>query len=59
MEGEEHQQFGQKGIVRTLREAASLPLEQALEKLFADSLAATGGAGRHDDTSVMLVERME
>jgi serine phosphatase RsbU (regulator of sigma subunit) len=57
--GDEHHQFGQSGIIQTLRNAASLSLEQALEKLFADSLDATGGAGRHDDTSVVLVERME
>ena len=29
----------------------------ALEKLFFDSNAATKGSGRHDDTSVVLLER--
>ncbi|MCH7729425.1 MAG: hypothetical protein IH991_23555 [Planctomycetes bacterium] len=37
--------------------ARGLPLEEALEKLFADSSDATKGHGRHDDTSVMLPER--
>lgn len=58
MEGKEHVQFGEEGIVRTLQSSAKLPLEEALERLFADSNAFTGGSGRHDDTSLVLVERM-
>lgn len=57
-EGDEtHDQFGIKGITRSLQESRDLPLEQALEKLFFDSNAATHGSGRHDDTSVVLLER--
>jgi serine phosphatase RsbU (regulator of sigma subunit) len=52
-----HDQFGMEGIIRSLQESRDLPLEQALEKLFSDSNAATRGSGRHDDTSVVLLER--
>ena len=52
-----HDQFGIKGITKCLQESRDLPLEQALEKLFNDSNAATKGSGRHDDTSVVLLER--
>ena len=51
------EQFGIEGIKRTLKESRDLPLDEALEKLFADSNAATKGSGRHDDTSVVLLER--
>ena len=52
-----HDQFGIKGITKSLQESRDLTLEQALEKLFNDSNAATKGSGRHDDTSVVLLER--
>lgn len=52
-----HDQFGIKGITKSLQESRHLPLDQALEKLFQDSNAATLGSGRHDDTSVVLLER--
>ena len=54
-----HHQFGVEGIVDSLQSSAELTLEEALEKLFADSNAFTHGQGRMDDTSVLLVERME
>ncbi len=54
---ERHRQFGLAGITQTLQETAHLPLEDVLEELFAASNRATGGAGRMDDTSVMLLER--
>ena len=57
MEGKEHVQYGEEGIYRTLKASAHLPLEQAMERLFADSNAFTLGSGRHDDTSLVLVER--
>jgi len=50
--------FGVDGITDTLRKCVADPLEQALDMLFRNSSAFTGGAGRHDDTSVVLVERM-
>jgi phosphoserine phosphatase RsbU/P len=55
--GREDEQFGEAGIINTLKETVNLPLEEALEQLFQDSLEATGGVGRHDDTSVVLLER--
>jgi hypothetical protein len=58
-DGERHQQFGVQGIIATMQATAKDPLETTLERLFADSHAATRGAGRLDDTSVMLIERGE
>jgi serine phosphatase RsbU (regulator of sigma subunit) len=55
--GDEEQQFGLTGIISTLKETAHLSVEEALERLFADSHAATKGSGRADDTSVLLLER--
>ncbi len=55
--GKEDEQFGEAGIINTLKECVNLPLQETLERLFEDSLAATGGIGRHDDTSVVLLER--
>jgi len=55
--GREDEQFGEEGIINTLRETVNLSLEETLERLFQDSLEATGGVGRHDDTSVVLLER--
>ena len=52
-----HDQFGLKGICQTLQDCRHLPLDKTLERLFADSNAATNGSGRHDDTSVVLLER--
>jgi sigma-B regulation protein RsbU (phosphoserine phosphatase) len=49
--------FGISGIIETLRNAAATPLENALDQLFRNSSAFTGGQGRHDDTSLVLVER--
>ncbi len=57
MESKEYGQFGEKGIFASLKASAHLSVEEAMEKLFADSAAFTGGAGRHDDTSLVLVQR--
>jgi serine phosphatase RsbU (regulator of sigma subunit) len=57
-EGDDHcQGYGQDGIAGSLRRAATLPVSQALQALLDDSYAHTHGAGRHDDTSVLLLER--
>ena len=53
----EHGEFGIPGIFESLKNSAQRPLEEALAALFDDSLAFTNGAGRHDDTSVVLIER--
>ena len=58
-DGLEEDQFGEKGIIRTLKDSIDLPLADALEKLFSDSNEATHGSGRHDDTSVVLLERRD
>jgi phosphoserine phosphatase RsbU/P len=49
--------FGVDGICRTLRDCRSSSLEDTMEALFRESRAFTEGEGRHDDTSVVLVER--
>jgi len=49
--------FGMAGIMGTMRANTDAPLEQALDQLFIVSNAFTRGVGRHDDTSVVLVER--
>jgi serine phosphatase RsbU (regulator of sigma subunit) len=56
-EGVGGKMFGVEGIMRSLREARERPLEAAMEHLFAASHEFTGGQGRHDDTSVLLLER--
>jgi serine phosphatase RsbU (regulator of sigma subunit) len=55
--GSEEDQFGEEGIINTLQATVDAPLEEALERLFADSHEATQGTGRLDDTSLVLVER--
>jgi serine phosphatase RsbU (regulator of sigma subunit) len=54
---ETHSEFGQEGVMNTMRRTGKSPLAQTLQALFADSNAFTRGAGRHDDTSVVLLER--
>ena len=49
--------FGVEGICRTLAACKDRSLDDTLEALFHDSKGYTGGEGRHDDTSVVLVER--
>jgi serine phosphatase RsbU (regulator of sigma subunit) len=58
-DGKEEDQFGEKGIIKTLQECINLPLDETLDKLFQDSNEATHGSGRHDDTSVVLLERRD
>ncbi|MBC7819221.1 MAG: fused response regulator/phosphatase [Planctomycetaceae bacterium] len=52
-------QFGEKGIRRTLQDSAKLSVSDTMEALFRDSNEFTQGFGRHDDTSVVLVERLK
>lgn len=54
-----HVAFGTRGITEALRAARGMSLDQALEHLFQASNAFTAGAGRHDDTSVVLLERQK
>jgi serine phosphatase RsbU (regulator of sigma subunit) len=55
--GRDSVMFGVEGICRTLQACRDKTLEETMEALFADSRAFTEGEGRHDDTSVVLVER--
>ncbi|MBL8867131.1 MAG: serine/threonine-protein phosphatase, partial [Planctomycetia bacterium] len=52
------QQFGYDGITRTLRKFRTGLVEDALQGLFAASNAHTEGAGRHDDTTVVMIDRV-
>lgn len=57
--GEKHGvEFGVPGVKASLRREATSSLDAATTALFADSLAFTNGQGRHDDTSVVLIERI-
>ena len=49
--------FGVAGITKALQDSQGLDLPGALDHLFQASHAYTGGLGRHDDTSVLLLER--
>jgi serine phosphatase RsbU (regulator of sigma subunit) len=49
--------FGVRGICDTLRSCQDHDIETTLGELFRASNSFTGGMGRHDDTSVMLLER--
>ncbi len=49
--------FGVGGIIEALRANRERPLEETLNGLFEASHQFTGGQGRHDDTSVLLLER--
>jgi len=55
--GREATLFGVDGICRTLRGCQDQSLEETMEALFRASGEFTEGEGRHDDTSVVLVER--
>ncbi|MCA9020277.1 MAG: serine/threonine-protein phosphatase, partial [Planctomycetaceae bacterium] len=56
-EKEKFGEFGIPGIMKSLQSSRSQNLEESLENLFRDSNAFTDGSGRHDDTSVVLLER--
>lgn len=52
-----HMQFGIEGITETMKRHKDSTLDDMLQALFDDSNAFTEGSGRHDDTSVVLLER--
>jgi phosphoserine phosphatase RsbU/P len=54
-----HRLFGIEGICDTLKTCRGKSLTETLDCLFQSSREFTQGAGRHDDTSVVLVERYE
>lgn len=49
--------FGVNGISETLQACKDATLEETMDRLFSSSRHFTGGDGRHDDTSLVLVER--
>lgn len=51
-----HVEFGMDGLEQTMKESKGKSAMQCLEALFDDSFAFTKGAGRHDDTSVLILE---
>lgn len=53
---ENHEEFGMKGLEKTMRDTAEKPVQECLERLFSDSFAFTQGSGRHDDTSCLILE---
>lgn len=52
----EHAEFGMDGLRGSMRDSRGKTVEECLDKLFLDSYAFTEGSGRHDDTSVMILE---
>jgi serine phosphatase RsbU (regulator of sigma subunit) len=52
-----HGEFGVKGIMETMAASPKSKLEDAMLELFDASNAFTEGAGRHDDTSVLMLDR--
>ena len=49
--------FGIPGVSKVLQACREKNIEQTLNQLFEVTAKYTGGAGRHDDTSVVLLER--
>ncbi len=56
-DSENHAEFGLDGVAETMRKHKKSELQACMQGLFDDSLAFTEGQGRHDDTSVVIVER--
>jgi sigma-B regulation protein RsbU (phosphoserine phosphatase) len=54
-----HQEFGFDGVHKTLHRHHASTAADTLNALFDDSEAMTGGIGRHDDTSLVVVDRMD
>jgi sigma-B regulation protein RsbU (phosphoserine phosphatase) len=52
-----HRLFGVEGITEAMKNCRRGTVADALDQLFTTSRDFTEGAGRHDDTSVVLVER--
>jgi serine phosphatase RsbU (regulator of sigma subunit) len=53
-----HRAFGVQGLREALKASRKETIEGALDHLFRTSNQFTGGSGRHDDTSVVLLERL-
>ena len=55
---DQHVEFGMDGLINSMRAARNRPVDECLQSLFTDSFNFTEGAGRHDDTSVLIVESL-
>ncbi|GIX04855.1 MAG: hypothetical protein KatS3mg114_0724 [Planctomycetaceae bacterium] len=53
-----HREFGLAGVRQTLHHHRHSSTREVLDALFDDSQAITGGMGRHDDTSIVVVDRL-
>lgn len=53
-----HVEFGIDGVTRTLAHHRAANVEASMQAIFDDSHDITNGAGRHDDTSVVLIDRL-
>jgi sigma-B regulation protein RsbU (phosphoserine phosphatase) len=53
-----HKEFGTDGMIQTLKRSRQGSADEALEALFYDTNLITNGAGRHDDSSVVVVDRI-
>ncbi|MDZ4686061.1 MAG: SpoIIE family protein phosphatase [Planctomycetaceae bacterium] len=52
-----HKEFGTEGMIRTLAKTRQESALDTLQALFDETQAITNGAGRHDDSSVVVVDR--
>jgi serine phosphatase RsbU (regulator of sigma subunit) len=57
LDGNARNSFGLPGITQGLQACRQKDLEQTLDHLFQASTTFTGGNGRHDDSSALLLER--
>ncbi len=53
-----HAEFGIDGTCRTMALHRDATVETTMQAIFDESQAITNGAGRHDDTSVVLIDRL-
>lgn len=54
----QHVEFGIDGTCRTMATHRTQCVEVTMQAIFDESQAITKGAGRHDDTSVVLIDRL-
>ncbi len=53
-----HAEFGIDGTCRTMATHRQATVETTMQAIFDESQTITNGAGRHDDTSVVLIDRL-
>ncbi len=54
----QHIEFGIDGTCRTMATHRQATVETTMQAIFDESQTITNGAGRHDDTSVVLIDRL-